>query len=121
MSIEILGTDASGLLSVRVSAQLSEAELAGLQAAAAAAIARHGDIRVLVHATQFGGWAQGGLWNDFSLQEENDRHVKRMAIVGDERWRDEALLFTSAGLRPFPIRYFTPGELPAARSWLTDG
>ncbi len=121
MSIEILGTDASGLLSIRVSARLSEAELAALQAAAAAAIASHGRIRVLVHATQFAGWAEGGLWNDFSLQEENDRHVERMAIVGEERWRDQALLFTSAGLRPFPIRYFVPAELPAARTWLTAG
>jgi hypothetical protein len=121
VSIEILGTDASGLLSIRISARLSEAELAALQAAAAAAIAGHGRIRVLVHATQFAGWAEGGLWNDFSLQEANDMHVERMAIVGEERWRDQALLFTSAGLRPFPIRYFVPAELSAARGWLATG
>ncbi len=44
-----------------------------------------------------------------------------MAIVGEERWRDLTLLFTSQGLRPFPIEFFTSGQLAEARAWLAGG
>jgi hypothetical protein len=44
-----------------------------------------------------------------------------MAIVGEERWRDLTLLFTSQGLRPFPIEFFTPERLAEARVWLAGG
>jgi hypothetical protein len=41
-----------------------------------------------------------------------------MAIIGEEQWRDLTLLFTSQGLRPFPIEYFVPARLAEARAWL---
>jgi hypothetical protein len=39
-----------------------------------------------------------------------------MAIVGDRKWSDLALLFTSQGLRPFPIEYFE--GVDKAQAWL---
>jgi hypothetical protein len=41
-----------------------------------------------------------------------------MAIVGDRKWDDLALMFTAKGLRAFPIEYFEPAQLGAARAWL---
>jgi hypothetical protein len=42
-----------------------------------------------------------------------------MAIVGDRRWKDLALIFACKGIRPFPIEYFAPSEIEKARVWLT--
>lgn len=120
MSIRILGTDGD-TLHVQVSARLTEPELASLQQAAADIIRQRGSLRVLVQAESFAGWERGGLWNDFSFQEENDRHIRRMAIVGEPRWKDEVLLFVSKGLRQFPIEYFPPEQLAEARTWLAAG
>ena len=58
--------------------------------------------------------------SDFSFQVAHDDDIERMAIVGDEQWRDLTLLFTSQGLRPFPIEYFAPGRLAEARAWLLE-
>ena len=43
---------------------------------------------------------------------------ERIAIVGDERWRGEALMFAAADLRKGPVEYFTPDLEPEARAWL---
>lgn len=117
MTIDIVSADA-GLITCRVSARLTENELRRLQAAAVEEIRRHGSLRILVIASDFQGWEEGGLWNDFSFQEHHDRDIRRMAIVGDEKWRDEALLFTSEGMRSFPIEYFPTERLAEAKAWV---
>ena len=41
-----------------------------------------------------------------------------MAIVGERRWEELALLFTAKGLRTFSIQYFDPAQVATARAWL---
>lgn len=117
MTAEISGVE-DGVVTLRVSGRLAQRDLAAAQAEAARIIATAGRIRILVLAREFEGWEQGGTWSDFSFQTAHDDDIDRMAIVGDEKWRDLALLFTSNGLRPFPIEYFPPGRLAEARAWL---
>jgi len=107
-----------GVVTLRVSGRLTQGELAAVQAEAAGVIATAGRIRILVLAQDFAGWEKGGAWSDFSFQTAHDGDIERMAIVGDEQWRDLTLLFTSQGLRPFPIEYFTPLRLAEAKAWL---
>jgi hypothetical protein len=108
------------LLTFEVSGTLTEAELKDAQARAAALIRRKGKVRVLVLAEHFRGWQRGGEWNDFSFQEEADPAIEKMAIVGDPKIRDAALLFVGQGARPFPIAYFASTELESARAWLAQ-
>lgn len=107
-----------GILSLVVSGQLTQKELAAIQAETARLITTTGRIRILVLAQDFAGWEKGGTWGDFSFQVAHDDDIERMAIVGDEQWRDLTLLFASQGLRPFPIEYFLPAQLADARAWL---
>ena len=65
----------------------------------------------------FAGWERGAAWNDFSFSD-SDSGIERMAIVGERKWEDMALLFTAKGLRPFPIEYFEPASMAAARDWI---
>jgi hypothetical protein len=41
-----------------------------------------------------------------------------MAIVGDEKWRDDALAFTAKGFRPTAIEFFLSSRINEARTWL---
>jgi len=107
------------VLTLRVSGTLTQPELASAQTAAAAMFGAEGEWRVLVLTENFHGWERGGSWDDFSFQSEHDAHIARMAIVGERKWEELALLFTAKGLRKFPIRYFSPAQVVEARAWLT--
>jgi hypothetical protein len=111
-------------VTVKLSGLLTQKELSAVQAetrhviATARILSTNCRIRVLVLAEDFAGWEKGGQWTDFAFQEDHDDDIERMAIVGEEQWRDLTLLFTSKGLRPFPIEYFIPEQLAEARAWL---
>lgn len=120
MTAEIT-TVQNGLVTLRVSRRLTQEELAAAHAETARIIAVTGKIRVLVLAEDFDGWERGGEWSDFSFQQVHDPDIERMAIVGEEKWRDLALIFTTPGLRPFPIEFFPLARLEQARAWLAGG
>jgi stage II sporulation SpoAA-like protein len=46
--------------------------------------------------------------------------IQRIAIVGDERWRDEARMFASADLRRASVEFFPLPALAEARRWLAE-
>lgn len=119
MSAEISGMS-EGVLTVKIAGRLAEEDLAALQDRTADIIRNHGKIRILVLAEAFEGWQQGGRWDDFSLQEKNDAYIEKMAIVGEQRWEDLALIFTAKDLRPFQIEYFSSPELARAQAWLAE-
>lgn len=108
----------SGIVTVRVNGTLSQSALADLQNSMADVIRAQGKVRILVLADQFAGWERGGDWNDFSFQEQNDPCIEKMAIVGDKRWEDLALIFVAKGLRSFPIEYFEASDRDKAQAWI---
>jgi hypothetical protein len=116
MGAEIVNVS-GGVLTMKVSGKLTQAELAAVQKAAGEIISKEGRLRILVLTENFAGWERGE-WGDFSFQAEHDASIERMAIVGDRKWEDLALMFTAKGLRKFPIEYFEPARLAAARAWL---
>ena len=107
-----------GLLTVKITGRLTQAELAAVQVSAGEIIRKQGKVRILVLADNFLGWERAGDWSDLSFQAEHDGDIERMAIVGDKKWEDLALIFTAKGLRQFPIEYFETGKLAGARAWL---
>ena len=109
-----------GVLTIRISGKLRQSELAAAQKNAVAMLKKGGGSRLLVLAEKFEGWEKGGDWGDLSGQEQLDAQIDRMAIIGEKRWEDVALLFTCKGVRHIDIEYFSPTELPRARSWLAS-
>src|SRR5688572_25577699 len=119
MAAEILD-HADGVVTLKISGKFTQAELASIQVGTAELISSGGKWRVLVLTENFQGWELGGEWSDFSVQSENDARIEKMAIVGERRWEELALIFTAKGLRPFPIEFFEPTQLSLARAWLTS-
>ena len=50
---------------------------------------------------------------------EEGQHIEKMAIVGDEKWRDDALAFTAKGFRP-TANEFSASRMNEARIWLSS-
>jgi SpoIIAA-like len=118
MPVEII--DASGkLLQIKIRGMLKKADYDRIIQIAKEAIAREGKIRALAILEGFEGWERHPDWGDVSFIMEEGQH-KKMAIVGDEKWRDNALAFTAKGFRPTAIEFFPASRLHEARTWLSS-
>jgi hypothetical protein len=118
MSVELLGTR-DGFLTIRVSGKLNQEEWVNAQKGAAETLQREGRSRVLILADNFEGWERGADWSELSGQMELDANMQRMAIVGEKKWEDLALLFSGKGVRRVNIEFFTPQQAAKAQQWLT--
>ncbi|MGH7875778.1 MAG: STAS/SEC14 domain-containing protein [Candidatus Binatia bacterium] len=117
MSVEII--DAAGkLLQLKVRGMFKKADYDRMIHIAKESIEREGKVRALVFLEAFEDWDRRGDWGDVSFMTEHGRHIEKMAIVGDEKWKDDALAFTAKGFRATAIEFFTPSRLSEARTWL---
>ncbi|HEX6972803.1 MAG TPA: STAS/SEC14 domain-containing protein [Vicinamibacterales bacterium] len=105
---------------VEMSGALRKPDLDRVQAALAADIHRLGTVRLLIVLRGFEGWASDPNWNDLTFYATHGTSIARIAIVGEERWRHQALMFSAAGLRAAPVEFFTLDALETARGWLSE-
>lgn len=108
----------NNLVVIQVTGQLDKNEMDQIQSVLAPIMQKVGKIKTLIFLKDFTGWEEGKDWNDTSFMDKNDVYLQKMAIVGDEKWRDLVTLFTLKGLRPVPIEYFDSSEEEKARQWL---
>ena len=119
MPVEII--DASRkLVQVKIRGVLTKADHERIMQAAKEAIAREGKIRALIILEGFEGWARHEDWGDVSFMMEEGQQIEKMAIVGDEKWRDDALAFTAKGFRPTAIEFFPSSRLNEAHTWVSS-
>ncbi len=79
-----------------------------------------GKARLLVVLSDFEGWDADSNWHDLTFYVRHGDRLDRIAIVGDERWRDHALMFAAADLRRGPVQFFGAGAIADARAWLSQ-
>lgn len=108
----------AAFLHVQFSGVMSFADMTAMQKGAQQLIAGGLNPRVLIELVDFGGWEKSAEWGDITFMVEHGDDIARMAIVGEERWRDQALMFVASGLRATEIEYFTPDDLDSARGWI---
>ena len=104
---------------VAISGVLGIAELARCEATLAGAIARMGSVKLLCVLTAFEGWESHPNWNSLAFYVTHGDAITRIAIVGDERWRSETMMFAAADLRSAPVEFFTADRLAEAQAWLS--
>jgi hypothetical protein len=100
-----------------LSGRLLNADAARCEAELSQALSAAGSIRLLCVLERFDGWDAGGGSMNFYVKHGDA--ITRIAIVGDERWRGEAMMFALADLRRAPVKFFSAAELPQARHWLS--
>ena len=112
-------TDATGpVISAKISGDLSKAQVSQVQAAALKAIQRWSKISALFVLENFQGWKKEGDWGDIRFLTAHDKDIVKIAVVGDEEWRDLIYAFLAKGFRQTQVEYFLPGDLEKARGWL---
>ncbi len=119
MSVSVSLEDPQVLV-VRLSGKVTAQQFRAAQEEAYALLKPIVSVSVVVVLKGFEGWGPGD-WNDNLIQFRHDTQIERMAIVGDPKWEDTALLFVGKGLRHFDIEYFEPAQLPQARAWASSG
>ena len=113
--------ESGNLFRVRISGVLRQAELKDVQAVAAREIGRLGTIKLLFVLEQFEGWERDADWGDLAFYAAHDKDIEKIAIVGEEKWRDHGLAFAGAGIRRAPVKFYPPAESERARAWLLQG
>ena len=77
-----------------------------------------GVVRLLFVLREFDGWDVQDNWRDLGFYVRHGDAIERIAIVGDQRWRDLALMFAAADMRKAPVEYFDKTAVTEARLWL---
>jgi hypothetical protein len=116
-----LEEEAGRVFRIEMRGMLRKADLDRCQSQLAAEISRQAPVRLLFILDGFDGWEPGDNWSDLTFYAKYSDSIERIAIVGNERWRSEALMFAGADLRRAPVEYFASSSSDdgAARAWLT--
>ena len=54
----------------------------------------------------------------YHIFDQHDGEISKIAVVGDEKWRDFAEAFLAKGFRQAAVEYFLTEDLAKARAWL---
>ncbi|HEX5007518.1 MAG TPA: STAS/SEC14 domain-containing protein [Hyphomonadaceae bacterium] len=102
-----------------ITGQLRKADWSECETALANEIQRVGSVKLLCVLQRFEGWEPNEDWNNLSFYVKHGDAIDRIAIVGQERWRDLALMFAAVDLRKGPVEFFPETSLAQARAWLS--
>ena len=73
--------------------------------------------KVLITTEDFAGWGKEGDWGDLTFMYDIDPHIDKIAVVAENKWKDQLLIFLGAGRREAEVKFFSEdGE--DARDWL---
>ncbi len=77
-------------------------------------------VKLLILAEKFSGWGKEGDWGDLTFMYEHDPYIEKIAVVADQKWQDQILMFIGANRRQASVRFFFSGEEEDARKWLKN-
>jgi SpoIIAA-like len=112
--------ESDNIFRIGIRGTLRQSEMQDCQNQLVGEMQRLGTVRLLFVLDDFKGWAAQDNWNDLSFYVQHGDAIERIAIVGEERWRDHSLMFAAADLRKAPVGYFLRGALAQARAWLAE-
>lgn len=108
-----------GVYVLRISGVLNKTTVNKVQAIGARDFERGvTDLKLLLVLTDFRGWRQSDDWGDIDFFVQHEKEIAKIAVVGDECWEEETLMFLASGHRTGEVRYFSPGAEEKARAWL---
>ena len=73
---------------------------------------------VLILAERFSGWGKEGDWGDLTFMYDHDEYIRKIAVVADNKWKEQFMMFLGEGRRNAEVRFYCQGEEQDARNWL---
>ena len=105
---------------VRIQNLMRIADMNKLEKVAAELIGKGRKIRLLASLENFQGWEKTEQWDDIDFFMNHGDDIVKMAIVGDEQWKEDAFLFVGKGMRNTEIEFFPLTALKNAEVWVTS-
>lgn len=102
-----------------ISGVVAQADFRRCEKELASELDRVGCAKLLCVLNQFEGWEPHPDWNNLAFYVKHGDAIERIAIVGEERWRDLTMMFASADLRKGPVEFFPEHDIVRARAWLS--
>ena len=103
---------------VKISGRLTITDLLGLQVLAQETSATYGSTKALIELENFEGWSHEEGWENTQFLPEQANKRSRVAIVGDDKWQDDWMMFFGAPLRNTELKFFPQDQMHVARAWL---
>jgi hypothetical protein len=121
MAVEIVKL-MQGVLTIRVTRELSQRDIDQLQLATKQAIGQWIKIRVLMILDHFDGWEPEHLANGAGFLMVGDANaIDKVAVVGDRRHEDGTRVYLGKNLPNIAIHYFPSADHDDAVNWIVDG
>ncbi|MET0894083.1 MAG: STAS/SEC14 domain-containing protein [Pseudoxanthomonas sp.] len=119
MANHIIQLDGEDFVRARISGRMSFVDQKALESLAVKMVDAGRPVRVLLTLEDFQGWEKDERWgDDFDFTFEYGDRIEAIAIVGEEGWRQQALLFVGKGFRRTRIEYFPPDAAGLAEDWV---
>jgi len=107
------------VMRVRIYGVMQVADQQAIQHIAADLLDHDPELRVLAVLDHFEGWESSDAWgDDWEFLFKYGSRLSRMAVVCEDRWKDDALLFAGAGFRGTSVEYFSDTSLQEAEAWV---
>ncbi len=113
-----ISVDSDNLVVITITGVFSYQDLQTIQDASKKGTRPAGKVNCLILASQLSGWGKDGDWGDLTFMYENDPLIGKIAVVSEEKRKDELLMFLGAGRRGAEVEFFFPDEEEDAREWL---
>lgn len=119
MAIELNEIDDGKVLHLKLSGKLVKEDYVHFLPEVDRLIEKHGAINVLMEMHDFHGWSWGAMWADAKFAFRHFRGIKRIAMIGEQKWQKAMANFC----KPFTkaeIRYYDPSCMEEARNWVLE-
>jgi len=110
-----------GVVSVKIIGELKKSDLDQMRAAILQGIKQWSRIRLHVIVENFTGCEASADGNDVQVLEEHGRNIEKVAILGEEQWRNGVCALIGKAFQLTPIEYYSPFDRARAIAWLTEG
>jgi len=80
-------------------------------------ITAHPEVSWYIEMKNFEGWTAETYWKGIELDLPNEKHLKRVALVGSVKWQEQFIDV----LLPFSeahIKFFKPEDKDCAKEWI---
>lgn len=104
---------------IKISGQLTVLDLLAIQVLGQENEQPSHHLRTLIELEDFEGWSNEPGWENTTFMPDQDNETSRIAIVGDEKWKDEIYMFIGYPMRTIDLAFFPPDQLNEAQIWLT--
>lgn len=106
---------------IQIRDQLTVSEFQKIQSLGELSLEWFGQFRVLIELEDgFDGWSREPGWEDSFFLTEDGSRISKVAVVGDEKWKDQVFMFMGKQMRKTAIEFFPQYQLAKAKAWLCE-